>query len=151
ARGPGARGSRAERGRARPRRDPDAARGLPRDAGAAPRGGDERPGDRGAGRAHPGVGPRQPASRNEAAPREAGPGDESMSRDYLWDKSGPKDPEVEKLENQLGVLRYRPRPLPDAPAEPVRPPAEQALPASRPRVIALRTRLVAVPLALAAV
>lgn len=31
--------------------------------------------------------------------------------DYLWDKSGEVDPEVEHLENLLGTLRYQPRPF----------------------------------------
>jgi hypothetical protein len=35
--------------------------------------------------------------------------------DYLWDKTGARDAEVERLENLLGQLRHRPRPftLPD--------------------------------------
>ena len=39
-----------------------------------------------------------------------------MSEDYLWDKSGEPDPEVEQLERALGQLRYKapkkPLPLP---------------------------------------
>lgn len=37
-----------------------------------------------------------------------------MSDEYLWDKSGEPDPEVERLEGLLGELRYRrpPTPLP---------------------------------------
>ncbi len=31
--------------------------------------------------------------------------------DYLWDRSGNPDPEIQKLENVLGTLRYQPRPL----------------------------------------
>ena len=34
-----------------------------------------------------------------------------MKDDYLWDKSGEPDPEVQKLEEILGTLRYQPRPL----------------------------------------
>ena len=34
-----------------------------------------------------------------------------MKDDYLWDKSGQPDPEVQKLEEILGTLRYQPRPL----------------------------------------
>ena len=41
-----------------------------------------------------------------------------MNEDYLWDKSGEPDPEVERLEKALGSLRYRrpaePLPLPAA-------------------------------------
>jgi hypothetical protein len=35
--------------------------------------------------------------------------------DYLWDKTGDPDPEVQELEETLGTLRYQPRPL-DIPA-----------------------------------
>jgi len=35
--------------------------------------------------------------------------------DYLWDRSGEPDPEIEELEQLLGTLRYQPRPL-DIPA-----------------------------------
>jgi hypothetical protein len=31
--------------------------------------------------------------------------------DYLWDKSGEPDPEVQQLEEILGTLRYQPKPL----------------------------------------
>ena len=31
--------------------------------------------------------------------------------DYLWDKTGEPDPEVQQLEEILGTLRYQPRPL----------------------------------------
>jgi hypothetical protein len=31
--------------------------------------------------------------------------------DYLWDKTGDPDPEVQQLEEILGTLRYQPRPL----------------------------------------
>jgi len=71
-----------------------------------------------------------------------------MSGDYLWDKSGPPDPDVEKLEEQLGSLRYRPRPRPEvAPAQ-----TEAAkAPAERPaRVTFLRPRVVALACGLAA-
>jgi hypothetical protein len=34
-----------------------------------------------------------------------------MNDDYLWDKSGPPDPEVQKLEEILGSLRYQPKPF----------------------------------------
>lgn len=38
-----------------------------------------------------------------------------MSEDYLWDKSGEPDPEIQQLEEILGTLRYQPRPLRLAP------------------------------------
>ena len=31
--------------------------------------------------------------------------------DYLWDKTGEPDPEIQQLEEILGALRYQPRPL----------------------------------------
>jgi hypothetical protein len=34
-----------------------------------------------------------------------------MNDDYLWDKSGEPDPQVQQLEEILGTLRYEPRPL----------------------------------------
>ena len=34
-----------------------------------------------------------------------------MNDDYLWDKSGKPDPEIQQLEEILGTLRYQPRPL----------------------------------------
>jgi hypothetical protein len=34
-----------------------------------------------------------------------------MEDNYLWDRSGSPDPEVQELEEILGTLRYQPRPL----------------------------------------
>src|SRR5258708_26634879 len=34
-----------------------------------------------------------------------------LREDYLWDRSGEPDPELQKLEEILGTLRYQPRPL----------------------------------------
>ena len=34
-----------------------------------------------------------------------------MNDDYLWDKSGDPDPEIQQLEEILGTLRYQPKPL----------------------------------------
>jgi hypothetical protein len=34
-----------------------------------------------------------------------------MKDNYLWDRSGEPDPEVQQLEEVLGTLRYQPRPL----------------------------------------
>jgi hypothetical protein len=36
--------------------------------------------------------------------------EEEMSDEYLWDRSGSPDPEIERLERTLAPLRYRPRP-----------------------------------------
>jgi hypothetical protein len=40
-----------------------------------------------------------------------------MNEDYLWDKTGQPDPEIQQLEEILGTLRYQPKPLaiPNAP------------------------------------
>ena len=34
-----------------------------------------------------------------------------MDNNYLWDRSGKPDPEVQELEELLGTLRYQPQPL----------------------------------------
>src|SRR5439155_26582112 len=34
-----------------------------------------------------------------------------MKDNYLWDRSGEGDAEIEELENLLGTLRYQPQPL----------------------------------------
>jgi hypothetical protein len=34
-----------------------------------------------------------------------------MNEDYLWDKSGEPDPQIQELEEILAPLRYQPRPL----------------------------------------
>jgi hypothetical protein len=34
-----------------------------------------------------------------------------MNEDYLWDKSGQPDPEIQQLEEILGTLRYQPKQL----------------------------------------
>jgi hypothetical protein len=34
-----------------------------------------------------------------------------MNDDYLWDRTGEPDPEIQRLEQILGTLRYQPRPL----------------------------------------
>jgi hypothetical protein len=38
------------------------------------------------------------------------------NNDYLWDRSGEPDPEIQQLEETLGTLSYQPRPL-EIPAE----------------------------------
>jgi len=38
-----------------------------------------------------------------------------MNEEYLWDKSGAPDPEIQQLEEILGTLRYQPKPLRLAP------------------------------------
>jgi hypothetical protein len=34
-----------------------------------------------------------------------------MNDDYLWDKTGQPDPQIQQLEEILGTLRYQPKPL----------------------------------------
>ena len=34
-----------------------------------------------------------------------------MNENYLWDRTGEPDPEIQELEDVLGVLRYQPKPL----------------------------------------
>ena len=34
-----------------------------------------------------------------------------MNDDYLWDKSGEPDPQIQQLEEILGTLRYQPKPF----------------------------------------
>lgn len=34
-----------------------------------------------------------------------------MRDDYLWDKTGEPDPQIQQLEEVLGTLRYQPKPL----------------------------------------
>ena len=34
-----------------------------------------------------------------------------MNEDYLWDKSGEPDPQIQQLEEILGTLRYQPKPF----------------------------------------
>lgn len=34
-----------------------------------------------------------------------------MKNDYLWDRTGEPDPEIQQLEELLGTLRYQPQPL----------------------------------------
>jgi hypothetical protein len=60
-----------------------------------------------------------------------------MSDDqYLWDRSGPPDPEIERLERALAPLRLVPRPAdPSAPA-----PWEDAMPATPARASGARAR-----------
>ena len=43
-----------------------------------------------------------------------------MQEDYLWDKSGAKDPEIEALEKILKPLQYQPKPLERTLARPAR-------------------------------
>ena len=38
-----------------------------------------------------------------------------MKQDYLWDRTGPPDLEIQRLEETLAPLRYRIRPLEEAP------------------------------------
>ena len=78
--------------------------GLSRNAGAAPGGRHDRSGDCGPDRTDARVRAREFVPRNENAARIAG---DEMNDDYLWDRSGPPDLEVARLEQRLAPLRYR--------------------------------------------
>jgi RNA polymerase sigma-70 factor (ECF subfamily) len=115
--------------------------------------GNVRTGDRGAHGAHRGLGSREPASRHEAAPREARGKDPSMSDDYLWDGSGEPDPDIQKLEKTLAALRST-RPAPSFPEawDRGRPPATATAADARGRTVPMPRRRWLVPtLAAAAV
>lgn len=58
--------------------------------------------------------------------------------DYLWDKTGEPEEDVAQLENLLGTLKYRPRPL-EIPATDT--PATTAAARTRPATIFSRPRL----------
>ena len=70
-----------------------------------------------------------------------------MSDDYLWDRSGPPDPDVERLEQMLGRLRSTP-PLPDVSR--VRPADRASVTSARTPVRYLGVRFLAPALAAAA-
>src|SRR5215467_13191452 len=120
--GPG----RAWRGDARSRRGGRAvsarsgsrfARGLPRDACSSLCRRTDGPGDRRKNRAEARLGAREPVSRHapaagKARKRISGCGNrkndlwnDEMKNDYLWDRSGAPDRELEKLERVLGQFR----------------------------------------------
>ena len=64
----------------------------------------------------------------------------NIDGDYLWDKTGEPDPEIQQLEEILGTLRYQPRPL-EIPEEiQIGPPAEASF-ATLVRVWQLLRRL----------
>src|SRR5262249_37638488 len=78
-------------------------------ARAAPGRGTQRSRDRRPDRAHAGLGPRQSPPRVRAP---AGAhGRRLVSDRYLWDKSGPPDAEVERIETQLPGFAPRGAPL----------------------------------------
>src|SRR5262249_12516544 len=83
--------------------------------GPASRRGIDGSGDRGADRADARIGSREPAPRDEAPARAPRSRRRTMSEDevdeYLWDRSGASDPEVERLEGLLGRYRWRRREL----------------------------------------
>src|SRR5262249_18297499 len=53
----------------------------------------------------------QSAPRYETAPRKAASGGAIMNDDYLWDRSGKPDPEIEQLEQALSQYRYQAQPV----------------------------------------
>src|SRR5262249_53544350 len=89
---------------------PQAAGGVSGNADPAAGGGHDRARDCAANGAHAGGGASQSLPRNEDAARADGRHGSAMNEDYLWDRSGPPDPDVERLEQALAPLRYRHRP-----------------------------------------
>src|SRR5262249_46564921 len=67
--------------------------------------------------ADPRVGSGEFAPGHEIVAGETWDGGSLVKDDYLWDRSGEPDPELDKIERELGRFRYRPRPL-DLPAAP---------------------------------
>ena len=109
---PAARRAAADRGARRALRDPVAARRVPRDPGAPARRRHDGSGDCRSHRADAGVGACESPSRHEAAPRSARLESRcTVSDEYLWNRSGEPDPDVERLERLLGALRHRSGPL----------------------------------------
>ena len=58
----------------------------------------------------------------------------NIDGDYLWDKTGEPDPEIQELEEILGTLRYQPRPL-EIPADPQTDPRRSFLSVLAPRLL----------------
>jgi len=58
-----------------------------------------------------------------------------MKDDYLWDRSGEPDPDIERLERVLGRLRHEPRPLDMPAALPRRPPFSYGLRAAAAAIL----------------
>src|SRR6185436_19869607 len=85
--------------------------GVSRNAGVAFGGRHDGTGDRRADGTDSGVGARQSSSRDETVAREARFYGGRMNEDYLWDKSGEPDPQIQQLEEILGTLRYQLKPL----------------------------------------
>ncbi len=73
-----------------------------------------------------------------------------MSNDYLWDRSGPPDPDVERLEQMLGRLRTTP-PAPDVSETSVGPGVSRAARTARAPHLYVGVRFLAPALAAAAV
>ncbi|MEJ7729709.1 MAG: sigma factor [Polyangiaceae bacterium] len=90
--------------------------------------------DRGPRRAHAGVRAREPAPGMKLLKEKLG-SEVAMSDNWLWDRSGEPDEEVQALERKLAPARYRPRsfelPADAAPTDAVRPVRPVTLAAAR--------------------
>src|SRR5471030_3173706 len=99
--------------------DSQSAGSLSRDLDHAAGGRHDRAGDREGDGPHGRFRAREPVPRHEDAARTGcrcgrktratKKQGREMSEEYLWDRSGPPDPEIERLERTLGPLRYRHR------------------------------------------
>ncbi len=95
--------------------DSDAPRGLSRHAGPAARGGNDGAGDCSSDRSHARLGARQPVPGHEAVTAGArwhccneDPLMEPMDDEYLWDRTGPPDEDVARLEALLAQFAAPP-------------------------------------------
>src|ERR1017187_2803579 len=89
------------------RADPQLAGSVPRDLAHAVGGRHDRAGDCAADRAETGIGAGQSMPGDEDVAGVAGRRGSAMTEDYLWDRSGPPDPEIESLERTLAAVGYR--------------------------------------------
>src|ERR1017187_853593 len=101
------RGERARGARRRTRcgagADPRPAGGVSRNLAYAAGGRHDRAGDCAADRAETGIRASQSVPGDEDVTGDAGRSGSAMTEDYLWDRSGPPDPEIESLERTLAA------------------------------------------------
>src|ERR1035441_4715101 len=104
------------------RADPQLAGSLPRDLAHAAGGRHDRAGDCAADRAETGIGAGQSMPGDEDVAGVVGRHGSAMTEDYLWDRSGPPDPEIQGLERTLAAVSYRASGRPrEVVAQPARP------------------------------
>src|SRR5207302_9228801 len=72
------------------------------------RGGYDRPRDRAANRPDRRLGARESLSGHAALAGKTGRGGAAMNEQYLWDKTGQPDPELDRIEKVLKIFRHEP-------------------------------------------